>query len=43
MGPGTQGGGWPNFLFQGDAAHYVNHSSNTQYESTPWEGLQLAE
>jgi len=32
MDPGLLGGGWLNFLFQDDAAHYLNHSSNILYE-----------
>jgi hypothetical protein len=32
MDPGLLGGGWLNFLFQDDAAHYLNHSSNILFE-----------
>ena len=32
MDPGILEGGWLNFLFQDDAAHYTNHSSNILYE-----------
>ena len=32
MDPGLLQGGWLNFLFQDDAAHYLNHSSNILME-----------
>ena len=32
MDPGLLEGGWLNFLFQDDAAHYLNHSSNILME-----------